>query len=99
MDKLAAHLHAAADQITTVDRTLPALTVPETTFGTDGAGLPGRVGRRLHSHWTAVLAARAREAATAAHRLTELATAVRATDADYTQTDESVADRMSRESP
>ncbi|HET6529644.1 MAG TPA: hypothetical protein VFH03_03355 [Actinoplanes sp.] len=91
---LADRLGAAADLLTTVDRSVPELAVPAAAFGADGAGLPGRVGRELYAHWEAVLAARAREAALAAGHLQELSSSVRVTAERYAETDDAVARRL-----
>ena len=96
MEQLTDRLHAAADALATVDRSMSALTVPAGAFASDDAGMPGRLGRGLHAHWSAVLAARAREAADAGARLTELATALQKTHHEYAETDESVARRIER---
>ena len=98
VDKLAERLAAAADQLTTVDRLVPGLTVAAGAFGADDAGRPGRIGHDLHTHWGAVLAARSAEAADTATRLTELADSVRTTAEDYTGADEAAAQRLQRES-
>lgn len=97
MDHLADRLDHAADTLSTIDRRLPALVVEAPAFGADDSGLPGRLGRDLHAHWSAVLDARAHEAAALAARLTEAAGSVRTTGRDYTETDASVARRLSRE--
>ena len=103
MDHLADRLARAADTLTAVDKRMPALTVAATAFGVAGteaaagAGLPGRLGRELHAHWTAVLDARSREAASAAARLADAAQSVRATSRDYADTDELVRRRLTRE--
>jgi hypothetical protein len=97
MDDLAERLESAADVLTTVDRSLPALEVPAGAFGATGAGTPGRVGRQLHAHWRAVLAARAHEAADMAARLSEMAEALRTTQRAYADADEAVARRVERE--
>ncbi len=97
MDHLADELDRAADTFTTVDRRLPVLAVAAGAFGADDAGLPGRLGRDLHAHWTAVLDARSREVADAAHRLSELAGSIRVTRRRYRETDEAVRDRFRRE--
>jgi len=89
-------LHAAADALATVDRSLPALTVPAGVFAAADEGTPGRLGRQLHAHWSAVLTARAHEAAAAAARLTDLAEALRETERQYAETDESVGRRVER---
>jgi hypothetical protein len=97
-DQLADRLADAADLLTTVDRSVPALAVPAGTFAADEAGAPGRVGRELHAHWAAVLTARAQEAAETAARLTDMAQSVRATTRRYAETDEAAARRLARES-
>jgi hypothetical protein len=97
MDDLAARLEAAADMLTTVDRSVAALDVPVGAFGATGVGIPGRVGRQLHAHWRAVLEARGREAADAATRLSEMAGALRTTQRAYADADEAVARRVERE--
>jgi hypothetical protein len=97
MDHLADRLDRAADTLATVDRQLPAMTVPAAAFGSDDAGVPGRLGRALHARWAAVLEARGREAADLAGRLTEAAGAVRAVARDYVATDDTVRRRLERE--
>ncbi|MEV6631381.1 hypothetical protein AB0M54_11585 [Actinoplanes sp. NPDC051470] len=95
-DSVATNLSAAASTLSTVDRRLPLLEGSASAFGGDGGGLPGRLGRRLHAHWSAVLEARAREAADTAARLAELAESVRVTQRDYVESDESAARRIKR---
>ena len=97
-DTLADRLSAAADRLTTVDRLLPGLVAPAGAFGADDAGMPGRVGRELHAHWSAVLAARSEEATEVASRLAELADSVRETAQDYADADEAAGRRLERES-
>ena len=97
MDELAERLDGAADTLTTVDRSVPALTVAAAAFGADEAGIPGRLGRRLHARWQAVLEARSREVAVAGERLSELARSLRAAERMYAEADESVARRVARE--
>jgi hypothetical protein len=99
MEQVTDRLHAAADALTKVDRTVSALTVPPGAFAADDAGVPGRLGRRLHAHWSAVLAARAQEAADVSVHLTDLAIALRKTQQEYAETDESVARRVERTGP
>jgi hypothetical protein len=94
MIHLADRLSAAADLVTTVDRSVPDLMVPAGAFGADDAGVPGRVGRELHAHWEAVLAARSGEAADVAVRLRDLALSVRETAQGYAEADESAARRL-----
>jgi hypothetical protein len=96
MERLTDRLHTAADALATVGRSVPVFTVPPGAFAADDGGLPGRVGRRLHTHWSAALAARAREAADASARLTELATALRITEREYTEADRAVGRRIER---
>ena len=97
IDPLADRLSAAADLLTTVDRSVPGLAVSAGAFGADDAGVPGRIGHELHAHWEAVLAARSQEAADVAARLTDLAQSVRTTSRDYTDADEAAGRRFSRE--
>ncbi|MEV4345961.1 hypothetical protein AB0J83_15955 [Actinoplanes sp. NPDC049596] len=98
MDHLAETLDGAADDLRTVERAMAQLTVPPGTFGeATPTGAPGRLGRDLHEHWTAAVAARAQEAAGASARLTAMATAVRAVRDDYLETDDAVRRRLARE--
>ncbi|NMO57170.1 hypothetical protein HH310_39105 [Actinoplanes sp. TBRC 11911] len=94
MNHLADRLDRAAESLTAIQARLPRLTVPAAAFGADDAGAPGHLGRDLHAHWTAVLTARSREAATAAARLTEIAFSVRDAQQRYTTTDEAAARRL-----
>ena len=95
--KLAIQLDAGVDTLTTVAQLMTGLSVPARAFGADEIGVPGRVGRELHARWDAVLAARSREASDAAARLAGLATSLRTTQQQYTDTDETVARRIERE--
>jgi len=70
---------------------------PAGSVAVDGPGLPARVGRALHDHWTAVLDARSHEASAAAGRLAEMAGSVRAARREYAETDEAVERRFIRE--
>ncbi len=70
MTDLADRLDQAADTVDSAGRRLPGLAVAAAAFGADDAGLPGRLGRDLHAHWSAVLDARTRETIGAAARLT-----------------------------
>ena len=97
-EKLADRLTDAAGLLSTVDRALPGLAVAAGTFAADQAGVPGRIGRQVHAHWAAVLAARAEEAATTAARLTDMSGSVRSATRAYTETDEAAARRLERES-
>ena len=96
MDRLADQIDHAAEALTIVDRRLPELVPPTADFGADDAGRPGRIGRALYAGWSAVLAARAREAADASALLGELARSVRETSRGYTETDDLVRERFLR---
>ena len=97
MDSVAHHLEQAADAMSALERETAALAVPAGALAAGEPGLPGRLGRALYAHWSAVLAARSREASTAAGRLAEMAHAVRTTSEQYTETDEAVRHRLTRE--
>lgn len=96
MEKIAERLESAADALTTVDRSLSAHASSPGAFGADDEGNPGRLGRQLHDRWVEVLAARSREAAAAAARLTVLAADVRLTAKAYAETDDEVGRRIRR---
>ncbi|XVU25845.1 hypothetical protein ACQPZJ_01945 [Actinoplanes sp. CA-054009] len=93
MDHLADGLDRAADDLRAVERAVAPLTVPPGAFAESGAGLPGRLGRSLREHWSAVVTARAHEASGASARLTAMATSVRATRDGYRETDDAVRRR------
>jgi hypothetical protein len=99
MEQLADRLEQAADTLTTMDKRMPAHAVVASAFGANdpGGGLPGRLGRELYEHWTAVLDARSREAASAAARLADTAQSVRETLQQYGDTDDLVRRRLTRE--
>ncbi|GAA4596313.1 uncharacterized protein YukE [Actinoplanes octamycinicus] len=96
MDRLADRIDQAAATLATMDRRVPELVPGAAAFGADDAGRPGRIGRRLHEDWAAVLRARAGEAAGLAGRLSEMAEAVRANSRDYAETDNAVQHRFLR---
>ena len=96
MDRVADQIDSAAAALATVDRQLPALSAGPAAFGADDAGRPGRIGRALYAGWTAVLAARAREAADASAALSEIARSVRASSRAYAETDDVVRHRFDR---
>jgi hypothetical protein len=96
MKDLAEGLHTAADTVAAVDRGVAALTVAPGAFAADDVGVPGRLGRRLHAHWSAALSARAHEAAHASAQLKELAAAIQETQDGYREADSSAADRIER---
>jgi Excreted virulence factor EspC, type VII ESX diderm len=97
MNHLADTLERGVDALAMMQARLPHLTVPVEALAPDESGLPGHLGRSLHSHWSAVLSARSREAASAAARLSELAAAVRTAQDHYTSTDEAAAARLRRD--
>jgi hypothetical protein len=99
LSELASTLDAATADLTAADRALAALAAPPTAFGADAAGLPGRVGRDLQARWDAALAARSREAADAATRLSETAAAARTAARQYAETDAAAGRRLERELP
>lgn len=94
MDRLADRIDHAAAVLTTMDRRVPELSPAAADFGADDTGRPGRIGRALYAGWTAVLAARAREAADASAKLTAMAGSVRAGARDYAATDDTVRRRF-----
>jgi hypothetical protein len=96
VDRLAERIDAAADALATMERQLPVLVPSAAAFGADDAGRPGRIGRALYAGWTAVLAARAREAADASQHLTGLAESVRSSAQRYATTDDAVRRRFQR---
>ncbi|MDI6100574.1 hypothetical protein QLQ12_18350 [Actinoplanes sp. NEAU-A12] len=96
MDRLADQIDHAATALAIMDRRLPELSPAASDFGADDTGRPGRIGRALYAGWTAVLAARAREAADASTKLTEMASSVRAGARDYADTDDTVRRRFQR---
>lgn len=97
MDRLADQIDDAAAVLSTMDRQMSLLTPSAAVFGADEAGRAGRIGRALYAGWTALLAARAREAADASATLTELARSVRDGARAYADTDEAVRHRFHRE--
>ncbi len=99
MKDLAEVLHTAADKVAAVDRGVEALAAAPGAFAANDDGLPGRLGKRLHAHWSAALAARAREAALASGQLRDLAVSVAQTQDSYHEADSSAADRIERSSP
>lgn len=94
MDRLADQIDHAAAALTTMDRRVPQLLPVADAFGADDTGRPGRLGRQLHDSWTAVLRARAEEAAGISQRLSDLAHAVRSNARDYAETDDMVRRRF-----
>lgn len=96
MDRLADQIDAAADALTTMERRLPVLAPSAAAFGADDAGRPGRIGRAVYAGWTAVLAARAREAADASTRLSGVAESLRSSAQHYATTDDAVRRRFQR---
>lgn len=93
-DRTAAQLDAVADGLAAVGDAVARVPVP--AFGAHEAGLPGRVGGELHARWVTVLAARRREAAAVAARVTQLAEDLRTTARQYAETDEAARRRIER---
>ncbi|GIF05315.1 type VII secretion target [Actinoplanes siamensis] len=96
MDRLADQIDRAAAALATVDHRVPRLLPAAEAFGADDTGRPGRLGRRLHETWAAVLQARVDEAAELATRLSDLAESVRSNARDYAATDDAVRHRFLR---
>ncbi|MEV6305152.1 hypothetical protein AB0M02_37465 [Actinoplanes sp. NPDC051861] len=96
MNQLADQIDLAAAALDTMDRRVLALAPGAAAFGADEAGRPGRIGRALFAGWTAVLAARAREAADNSQRLRDIAGSIRTTAQEYTSTDDAVRHRFLR---
>lgn len=97
MDDMADRLDHAADTMSAVARDVSVLAVPAAALAAGEPGLPGRLGRALYAHWSAVLDARSHEASAAAGRLAEMARSVRTTSRQYAETDEAVRRRFTRE--
>lgn len=96
MDRLADQIDHAAEALAIMDRRVPELLPGAADFAAADAGRPGRIGRALYAGWSAALSARAREAADASTRLTEMAQAVRTGSDAYTDTDDLVRRRLQR---
>jgi hypothetical protein len=90
---LAAGFDEAATALTAAGRRLAHLEPPASSFGAGGPGHLGEVGRALHRQWLAAFGARGREAAVASARLTDVAGALRATAADYSDVDDTARRR------
>ncbi|BCB81109.1 hypothetical protein GCM10022251_67080 [Phytohabitans flavus] len=84
---LAAGFDEAATALTDAGRRLSHLEPPPSSFGAGGPGRLGEVGRALHRQWLDAFGARGREAAAASARLADVAGALRATAADYSDVD------------
>jgi hypothetical protein len=96
VNRLADQIDHAAAALAIMDRRVPELLPAAADFAADDAGRPGRIGRALYAGWSAVLAARAREAADASTKLTEMAVSIRAGADDYTDADDLVRRRFQR---
>lgn len=90
---LAAGFDEAATALTAAGRRLAHLEPPASSFGAGGPGRLGEVGRALHRQWLDAFGARGREAAVASAQLAGVASALRATAADYSDVDRSAHDR------
>jgi len=91
---LAAGFDEAATDLTVAGRRLAHLEPPASSFGAGGPGRLGEVGRALHRQWLAAFGARGREATAASTRLAAVATALRATAADYSDVDSGAGERV-----
>ncbi|BCB86447.1 hypothetical protein [Phytohabitans suffuscus] len=90
---LAAGFDESATAITAAGRRLAHLEPPASSFGAGGPGRLGEVGRALHRQWLDAFGARGREAAAASARLADVAGALRATAAGYSDVDDAARSR------
>jgi hypothetical protein len=90
---LAAGFDEAATALTAAGRRLTHLEPPASSFGAGGPGRLGEVGRALHRQWLDAFGARGREAAVASAQLADVAGALRATAADYSDVDQAARSR------
>lgn len=90
---LAAGFDEAATALTAAGRRLAHLEPPASSFGAGGPGRLGELGRALHRQWLDAFGARRREAAAASDRLADVAGALRATAADYSDVDDAARSR------
>ncbi len=88
-----AALRRAGETLTAAGGRVGALDPGAATFGGDGPGVLGALGRDLHHHWQHALDARAREAAAHGARLDDAADVVARVAADYADTDETARGR------
>ena len=87
IDEVAGRVSVAADELTGTSLRLGLVGPPATAFAGDGPGRLGELGRDLHAVWDAALAAREREVAAHAARLTDLAAALRMAADGYREAD------------
>jgi hypothetical protein len=95
--ELANRLDEAAGALTGAGRTVATAGTSYSLVGADGPGRLADTGRALSEQWLAATDARAREAATTAARLAELASTLRVVAAAYTDTDDTVRRRHAEE--
>jgi hypothetical protein len=98
VDHLTGRLDDVRATLLDTERLLHLAGPPAAAFGADSGGLPGRLGQALHERCSAVLAARAREAADTASRVDVFREALRTTSQRYAETDDRAASRLRRES-
>lgn len=91
--ELATRFDEAATALTAAGRRLAHLEPPASSFGAGGPGRLGEVGCALHRQWLAAFGARGREAAAASARLADVASALRAIAADYSDVDDAARSR------
>ncbi|MDQ7910535.1 hypothetical protein RB614_39170 [Phytohabitans sp. ZYX-F-186] len=91
---LATRFDEAATALTAAGRRLTHLEPPASSFGAGAPGRLGEVGRALHRQWLDGFGARGREAAAASARLADVAGALRATAADYSDVDDTARGRV-----
>lgn len=96
---VAAALDEASATLTAVARAAAAAVPAQATFGADGAGRPGEIGRALHRQWATATDNRAREATAAATRLAAAASAIRSAAERYADTDDAARRRLDRPDP
>jgi hypothetical protein len=90
VDDVAARIDAVAATIAEVHHRLQHGDGPAHAFAADGPGALGHLGAALHQQFTAGLAAREREAATASSALGALAGNLRTAAARYREVDQAV---------
>ncbi|GAA5177646.1 hypothetical protein GCM10023322_02810 [Rugosimonospora acidiphila] len=83
IDELAGRVGSLSEEVSAAATRLGRVDPGPTTFGGDGPGGLGELGRTMHARWGAALAAREREAAAAGARLTDLAGALRSAAGGY----------------
>lgn len=93
LDELARRADAAGAALADASAALGRLDPGARSFGGDGPGRLGELGRGLHAVFATALDAREREAAAHGARLAEMARALRLVTAGYVDVDETARDR------